>query len=331
MLRTLLAAVAILLIGASSAPASSLALRDTGLTPTIARGDAGHLLATAVDDGDVSVLDTRTRTWSTVPSPAGCRFVDAHHGTLLWNCPPTLSGPQTLSGFPTGVTYEIATRSLATLPALMPPFGNTDSARYGAIGDHFARMDLGGYHYVDLHQYVDRATGRQSYESARLGRIRDLDAPGLVRALCAGAPRPQVEGAFSLLPGEPVVSGRWSAATALSDNPDVGSVRRAPAYIGHVQAQRCGAKAHTVRVCRTVICSQPLIDGRFIAWTETRGISATSTRLVVRTLRSGRVRRTPWATLLRSPLLVDYRLYVLETPSTFDPARPLPHLMRATL
>ena len=311
-----------------TAGAADLKLRDTGLTPTIARGDAGHLLATAVDDGDVSVLDTRTQTWSTIASPAGCRFVDIHHGTLLWNCPPTLSGPQTPSGFPTGVTYDIATRSLATLPALID-FGNTDSARYAAIGDHFARMDLGGYHYVDIHQYVDRATGRQSYESARLGRIRDLDAPGLVHALCAGAPRPQVEGEFSLLPGEPVVAGSWSAATALSDN--VEHDHRAYAFAGHVQVGRCGTKARTVRVCRTVICSQPLIDGRIHRMDGDARHRRHVDPARRRTLHSGRVRRTPWAPVLRSPLLVDHRLYVLETPSTFDPARPLPRLLRAAL
>jgi hypothetical protein len=325
MLRTLIAAAAILLTSASAAHASSaLALRDTGLAVTTARGDAAHLLATAVDDGDVSVLDTRTQSWTTIPSPAGCRFVDIHHGTLLWNCAPTVGG------FPTGVTYDIATRALATLPALIP-FGNADNARYAAVGDHFARMDLDGYHYVDIHEYVDRATGRQSYENARLGRIRDLDAPTLVRALCAGAPRPQVEGAFSLLPGEPVVAGRWSAATALSDNPDVEHDHRAYAYVGHVQVDRCGTKVRTVRVCRTVICSQPLLDDHVVAWTETRGIGSTSTRLVVRMLRSGRVRRTPWAPQLLTPLLIGHRLYALAESSIFDPTRPLPKLLRAAL
>lgn len=89
-----------------TAGAATLKLRDTGLAPTIVRGDGVQRLALAVGGGPVSVLDTHTQSFSTIPTPAGCAFVDAHDATLLWNCP---SPP----AFPTAVTYEIATGRLA--------------------------------------------------------------------------------------------------------------------------------------------------------------------------------------------------------------------------
>jgi hypothetical protein len=294
--RLLLLAVAIVLAGVpGTAAAADLKLRDSGLTPTIVRGDGVQRLALAVGDGPVSVLDIRTRTWSTIPAPAGCAFADIHHATLLFNCESKL-GP-----FPTAVTYEIATASLATLPALTP-YGAAESAQYVGIGDRFARMILAGYHYVDEYTFVERATGRQIHEIARSGQVRDLDDPNLVHPLCAGALKPQVPGGVVDVDGEPAVSGRWTAATSIL------------ADASRVQIKRCGTtKARTIRVCRTVTCSQPVLDDQIVAWTELRRRPALS-RLVVRRLGSGRVRRTAWQALSLEPVLVDHRLYVHEAP-----------------
>jgi hypothetical protein len=313
-LRALLTVVATLLASVpAAASATPLALRDTGLTPTTVRGDGAQRLATSVDGGPVSVLDTRTRSFSTIPTPPGCAFADIHHATVLWNCPSQTS-------WPSAITYEITTGRLASLPPLAYG-GGEDGARYAAIGDRFARIAVQGYHYSDdASVYVERASGHQRYEFRRFGLVRDLDAPGLTRMLCAGHLEPEVEGGIGLEPGEPVVAGRWMAAVALSQNPAVGHERDAAAYIGRVLLQRCGAKARTLRVCRAVDCSMPVLDDRIVAWTERRGRGPTTTRLVVRRLRSGRVRRTPWQALGLRPVLVDHRLYVHEQPSVLDAA-----------
>jgi hypothetical protein len=314
--RLLLIAVAIFLAGVpGTAAAAELRLRDTGLTATIVRGDGAQRLALAVKTGPVSVLDTRTHAWSTIPTPAGCSFVDIHRATLLWNC-------AAQPGFPTGLTYEIATGSRATLPALSTS-GGADNARYAAIGDRFARMNLEGYHYVDAYAFIERATGRQIYEHARAGQVRDLDDPGLLRTLCAGALEPQFEGAIDLVPGDPAVAGRWTAAASLFEEAD--------SYVTRVQIKRCGtARARTIRVCRTVTCTQPVLDDRIVAWTELRGLPAQS-RLVVRWLRSGRVRRTPWQAQSLQPVLVDHRLYAHEAPVPPEPGDGRGRLLRAAL
>ena len=312
MLRTLLAAVAVLATGAPAAlagPVSPLRLRDTGVTPTIVRGDGVQRLAMAVGDGAVSVLDTRSQTFSLIPTPAGCTFADLHRATLLWNCRST-------RGFPTGSTYDMATGAVTTLAPLGAGTG-AEWARYAAIGDHFARMDLDGYHYVNAYMFVERATGRQSIVHTRSGQIRDLDAPGLTRRLCAGHIEPIVWGAIGLERGEPVAVGRWTAATTTPHESE----------LTRIQIQRCGtARARTIRVCRRLRCSDPVLDDRIVAWTEQRVVRPYASRLVVRRLRSGRVRRTPWRILSLRPVLVDHRLYVHE-----EPPPPAPHTGRGRL
>ena len=284
-----------------TALAGGLVLRDTGLRATTVRSDGEQRLALAAGDGPVSVLDTRTQTFSAIATPAGCRFVDIHRATLLWNCPSSRS-------FPSGMTYEMATGRVASLRPLQSgsEFGGAEQANYATIGDRFARISLGGYHYgSDAAVYVDRTTGRQFHRAARFGQVRDLDAPALTRELCAGSLKPQIQGGIDLQPGDPVVAGPWTAALTLTDS-----------YQEHIELQRCGGRGRTIRVCRTVTCSQPVLDHRIVAWTEARGVGVTfSSRLVVRRLRSGRVRRTPWQTTRLSPLLADRRLYAHEGPS----------------
>lgn len=311
MLRTLLAGVALVVPNSPAAP--ELRLRDTGVKPTIVRGDGVQRLAMAVGDGPVSVLDTRSQTSSTIATPAGCSFADIHRATLLWSCRST-------SIFPSGLTYEIATGASATLPPLGPG-GGVQDATYAAIGDHWARMDLGGYHFYNAYAFVERATGRQIYQETRFGQVRDLDEPDLTRTLCQGHLEPRVWGAIGLEGGEPVAAGRWTAAMTTTEG-----VER---EISRVQIKRCGtARAQTIRVCRTVTCSQPVLDDRIVAWTEHRFISPYASRLVVRRLRSGRVRRTPWLALPVRPVLVDHRLYAHEEPSPPGPSNRRGRLLR---
>ena len=314
MLRTLLVAVAVLATGAPAAlagPVAPLRLRDTGVTPTIVRGDGVRRLAMAVGGGAVSVLDTRSQAFSLIPTPAGCTFADIHRATLLWNCPSTRV-------FPTGSTYDMATGAVTTLPPLVPG-GGTEGARYAAIGEHFARMDLDGYHYFNTYMFVERATGRQSVVHARSGHIRDLDAPRLTRRLCAGHIEPIVWGGIGLEPGEPVAVGRWTAAMTTPHESN----------LARVQIQRCGsARARTIRVCRMLLCSEPVLDDRIVAWTEQRPVRPYASRLVVRWLRSGRVRRTPWRMLSLRPVLVDHRLYVHEEPAPPEPSTGRGRLLR---
>ena len=305
MLRTLLAAVAILATGAPAALAApALRLRDTGLRPTIVRGDGVQRLATAIGGGPVSVLDMRSRTSSLIPTPAGCTFADIHRATLLWSCP-------SRQGFPTGSSYDMATGAVAALPPLGAGTG-APAARYAAIGEHFARIDLDGYRSPEAPMFVERATGRQLRAAPRFGQVRDLDAPGLTRRLCAGHIEPMVPGAIFREVGEPAAVGGWTAATTRANTID--------RYFQRVQIQRCGgARARTIRVCHRLTCSQPLLDDRIVAWTEQRVVHPYASRLVVRWLRSGRVRRTPWLRLSLRPVLVDHRLYVHKAPASPEP------------
>jgi hypothetical protein len=239
---------------AARAPAASvLRLRDTGETPSIVRGDGDHRLAMVVDDGFVTVLDTRSQTFSRFPTPAGCGFADAHHATLLWSC-------RSAVGFASGVSYDIATGAEATLPPYVAGTGGALGARYGAIGDRFARIDIDAYHADNAYAYVERATGVQSYTNVRFGQARDLDQPGLLRPLCAGHLEPVVQGGIDLEPGEPAAAGGWTAATTISE----------PTWdtrLTRIQIQRCGTtRARTIRVCSTVTCSEPVLDDRIITW-----------------------------------------------------------------
>ncbi len=296
-----------------SAGAAALKLRDTGETPSIVRGDAGHLLAMAVGGGPVSLLDTRTQTFSAIATPAGCNFADIHDATVLWDCPSPTSRPS-------GVTYDIASGRVGSLA----PFQIYDDfGHFDVIGDRYARLTLEGYHYTNAFGFVDRVSGRQFLAPVRFGFVRDLDAPALTRRLCRGALRPDIQGGIDLEPGEPAVAGPWTAAMNESQTPGVPS---------SVQLQHCGAKARKIRVCRTVTCSPPLLDDRIVAWTEARA-RPEGFRLVVRQLRSGRVRRTAWLPARVEPVLVDHRLYALQPAAVVAYGDPHPRgrLLRAAL
>ncbi len=115
-----------------------------------------------------------------------------------------------------------------------------------------------------------------------------------------------------------------TTATATADDRD--------RPVARVQIQRCGtARARTIRVCRTVTCSQPVLDDRIVAWREDRVAPPWASRLVVRWLGSGRVRRTPWRAPRLTPVLVGHRLYAHEEPAAPLPAPGRGRLLRVAL
>jgi hypothetical protein len=160
--------------------------------------------------------------------------------------------------------------------------------------------------------YVNRVTGEQTTPVYDPRRVIDLDRTSLTRVLCTGQQQIYVSyyGGHGLpvgVPGELASSGPWAAGTTYADKlyGDPGP--------GRVELQHCGAKPKTLKICTApLMCSQPVINGSIVAWTENR----TSTvkpqgRLVVRSLRTGRIRATPWTSKLIDPLLVGQRLYLV--------------------
>jgi hypothetical protein len=300
-LRVAVCAVVVLLGIPANAPAASLRLHDTGLTGNIARGDGVRYVASATSDGPVTVLDTRTGERRTIPTPANCAFRDIHRGTLLWSC-------RTSSQlYNSGATYDLATGRVATLPQPRPSAGGLpDRATYDAIGDRWARVIFFGYHYA-YPTYVERTSGQQPTVKRRRDRVVDLDAPSLTRKLCSGQRRPYVDDDASGIGtelGELAIAGRRAAATTYPS---------AAGGTARVELQRCATRPRTLTVCRRVICTQPVINDRIVAWAEShfdhRG-RATG-RLVVRSLRTGRTRTTATSPTTLEPLLVGDRLYVL--------------------
>ncbi len=294
----------LLVVGcASSAPAAPLTLRDTGLSGH-ARSDAVRYLA-ASDGQAVTVLDTATGTRRAIPAPGpGCGFTDIHRGTLLWSC------ENPAAPLDRGVTFDLASGRLGTLAPAQPPLNSgAGPGFYASIGDRWAAATFTTARPLSAIAYVERSTGQQRLlDPTALSRnsVVDIDTPSLTRRLCDGQRRPyvaNVDGTGREL-GELATAGRWAAATTY---PGPRARQTAPAG---VELQRCAAKPRTLKVCRAPwACTQPVIDDRVVAWVETRRRKG---RLVVRSLRTGRVRATTVRTFHDElkPLLVGDRLYL---------------------
>jgi hypothetical protein len=289
----------------SSAHAAPLTLRDTGLSGS-ARSDAVRYLAVSADGHAVTVLDTRTGARRAIAAPgAGCGFRDIHRGTLLWHC------ENPVAPLAAGVTFDLATGRVGTLPQAQPPLDSgSGPGVYASIGDRWAAATFNAFRPLSTIAYVERATGRQQLlDPTALSRasVVDADAPTLTRRLCGGQRRPYVAGfdGIGRELGDLATAGRWAAATTYR-GADV--AQSAPAS---VELQRCGARPRTLKVCRAPwSCTQPVIGDRVVAWVEARRRKA---RLVVRSLRTGRTR----ATTMRdhhdamTPLLVGDRLFLV--------------------
>lgn len=288
----------------ATAQAVPLALRDVGpvMGPTV-RSDGERLIATDLSQQAVQVLDTRTGTTQAVASPQGCSFADIHHATILWSCPNTVAGSPSTSS--TGRALDLTTGQAIDLPAyVQQQNSNVDDAPYDAIGERWARVQVFGYHF-SFAVFVDRRTGRFVQPQERPDHLADLDRSPLSRQLCQGQQRSMVPNPsfLGIKLGPLAVAGPWAAATSYRDDAEPH---------GRVLLQHCGRAPDVVKHCRTVECTQPLITDRWVAWAENRYVGDGEGRLVVRSLASGRTRRTAIRTSApMTPLLVGERLYVV--------------------
>lgn len=307
MLRTVTLGLLLLLVGCfSSAAAAPLRLRDTGLAG-FARGDGVRYLAVTADQHPVTVLDVVTQARRTIPAPApDCRLSDIHRATLLWNC------QQTTPSAKRGVTYDLSTGALGSLESPQPPLNSgADFGTYRAIGTHWAQAAFTAYRQLGAMGYVQRFTGEQRIldpSSVGRNRIVDLDAPSLTRKLCSGQRRPYVgqpDGTTVGL-GDLAFAGRWAAATTLPGPESRGGGGTSAT----VELQRCGTKPRALTICD---CSQPVINGKIVAWIQRGG--SKRFRLVLRSLRTGRTRATKVMLGSFTPVLVGDRLYLTSSGS----------------
>jgi hypothetical protein len=302
---TLVLTATVIIASYGSAAAATLALHAEGVVGDTVRSDGERYIASAsYGTGAIAVLDVRTNTRRAIPSPAGCGFADIHRATLMWSCFPVVpTGP---SAAPSrGVTLDLATREIGALPAPSPsPGAGSETGTYAAIGERWAQAHFDGYHY-SYSTYVDRVTGLQHQLAATRSSVIDLDLPSLTRTLCEGQRRPYVlddDSGIGVELGDLATAGRWAAGTTYADVEDP---------MGRLELQRCGTKPRTLKICRTVLCTQPVITHRFVAWAENRDGKIREGRLVVRSLRTGRTRVTSMRARPLTPLLVGDRLYVL--------------------
>jgi hypothetical protein len=289
-----------------TAAAAPLKLRDSGLSG-YARSDGVKYLAISSDSHVVTVVDTITQARRTIPAPAGdCTFRDIHRGTLLWSC--ANEPPQ----FDRGVTYDLATRQVRALPQLQLTGPNTatfgaEAASYAEIGDHWAKATYSGYH-IGVPAYIQRDSGQPQAISPGADSVVDLDAASLTRALCDGQRRPALPNdgydITGSLFGDLATAGDWAATTNYPATNRTGDDRQ------RVTLQHCGSTPRPLKVCRRVVCGQPVINDRIVAWVETKRLH--TVRLVVRSLRTGRTRASTTRAYrgTATPLLVGSRLYL---------------------
>jgi hypothetical protein len=301
--RALIVVALVLASAPGYASASLLVLRDAGpVGGYVVRGDGARYIASTenVATSAVTVLDTHTQSRRTLPTPTNCALRDIHHGTLLWNC------RKTTDRYGHGVTYDLDSATISELPRLTPaPRSFPEDGGFDAIGDRWAAASYTANHGGSYPIYFDRVTGQQRAELPRADRVVDLDSISLLRRLCTGHRRPTVieytHTGIGRAPGRLAIDGRWAAGIFQRDTAN-GRAR--------IELQRCGARPRTVRVCRTVSCSQPVIGTGILAWIESRKVKPYADRVVVHSLRSGRARRSSWVPSLQSLLLVGSRLYV---------------------
>lgn len=319
------AAAAALLLGAvpASADAAKLTLRDTGVTGSAMLGDGQRYIAVVTSPRKLTLIDIRGGPRPVIPIPPGCTLTDVHHGSLLWSCAPP---PNVCCGaFDTGIVQNIATGARRMLPRVPVRANDTvsEGGHWAELGDRFVRSTSAGYHFTGS-LYTDLTTGRVRQVNARRDTVVQLDRPQLTRRLCSGQLRPQIsdDTGLELIPGPLATAGRWAAARSYSDRE----------HMQRIRLERCGQPARTLRRCAKTICSDPVIDDRFVAWSSRRRNGPTV--LTVRSLRSGPVRRlTEAPSHGLAPLLIGGRLYVVRsTPLDGRPLAPVvQRLMRAVL
>jgi hypothetical protein len=281
-----------------AASAASLRLRDVGSAGGArVTGDEDRYIAATTGEGAVQLLDVRTGRRGSIANPIGCSFSDVHDGVLLWTC-------DAGGSLRPGAMFDLRTRRAAGLPVPTPaPRTFPDGSQYVTIGRHWARVHLYGYHF-SYESFVNRATGQTVHPAPDdLRLLADEDSVNLTRRLCNGQRRvliPDDDAGLGVVAGPLATSGRWAAGTGYED---------VESPIGRVQLQRCGQPTRVLRTCRRFSCSQPVITSKWVAWTES---TPDSGRIVVRSLTTGRTRRSASRTSGMSPLLLGRRLYVVS-------------------
>lgn len=276
---------------ATSASGAKLTMRDVGRVGAEVRSDGERYVATATGGGAVTVLDTARNRVSKRRTPRGCWFRGLGAGTLLWAC---------RDG--TGRTFNLRNGARGSLPVPRPRSSHPKvSPSYEDIGTRWARARFVGY-LSSYEVFVERRTGRQVIPPTPTRRvIPDLDRPEVMRRLCASVRRPLVPGGdIGVQPGPLTLLGGWAARTTFSHT-------RLP--IARVQLQHCERPTRTVRTCRGVFCTQPVLSRRVIAWVEERPGSAGRVTIRLRYLGSRRERsvRTDGPVQL---LMAGQRLFV---------------------
>ena len=322
----MVAAVAALM-GLTGTAQAALHLRDLGPLPNpvvipyaagppgVVRGDGVRYIANPTADGGVSVLDVVTGRRRAVPQLYDCRFIDIHHGELLWACPPA---PSADDGAEYGAVQNLATGAVEqVLPPLEPMFRDVDQFLWASLGDRYATIAFSGYHYEGA-VAVDRLTGVQSV-IANPGRdvVVDLDRASLTRKLCHGQRRGlDFDFTGGLMPSGLATAGVWAATVTTTGD-----------QTSRLELQHCGSKVKVIERNPSPDITGLVINDRFMAWTEYSSASM-RTRVVVRFHRSGRIVRSAPASpgTYLTTLLVGPRLYLVQ--GTTNPDVPQ-HLLRA--
>jgi hypothetical protein len=320
--RLLVVIASLLAAAPARADAAALTLRDTGVTGSAFHTDGERYIAIATSAREVTVIDVRGGARPVLPIPAGCTLADVHRGSLLWTCeqPPNVC----CGRFDTGIVQNIATGARRMLPRA--PVRATDNVSEGGhwaeLGDRFVRSTYAGYH-VTGSLYTDLRTGRVRRVDDRRDTVVQLDGPQFTRRLCSGQLRPQIsdDTGSVLIPGPLATAGRWAAANSYSERE----------RLQRIVLQSCGQPTRILHRCVKSTCSDPVIDGRVVAWVERprRG----NPTLTVRSLRSGGLIRRVTENAGLAPLLVGGRLYVVRSTSLgSQPLAPVQQrLMRALL
>ena len=289
---------ALLIAHVPAASAARLKLRDVGSAGgERVIGDEDRHIAATTGAGAVWLLDVRTGRSRSIPNPTGCTFSDVHDSVLLWTC-------DAGGSLRAGAMFDLRTRRGAGLPVPTPaPQSFPDGSEYVAIGRHWARVHFYGYHF-SYESFINRATGQTVHPPRNdLRLLADEDSVNLTRRLCNGQRRVLIPNDYSglgVVAGPLATSGRWAAGTGYQD---------VESPIGRVQLQRCGQPTKVLRTCRQFRCSQPVITSKWVAWTESTPHSG---RLMVRSLTTGRTRRSAVRASGMSPLLLGRRLYVVS-------------------
>ncbi len=307
-LSGLFLALSMLALSAATAGATS---RNLGAYPLgsglLVTNGRGYLATTG--NGVVWFVDLRSGERRTVDVQPPCSGQGLSAGKLVVNCslPAVLPPYQYASGY----TDDLRTGARAELPPLtVAAFGTSTSSgyydeTYRAVGRRWAEIKEVEYH-LERVRFLDLLTGAVSDGPGINPRlVADLDAPSGVRRLCSPlrgprVPNPQFQ--FGLIPGVPVLAGRYAAAVYYRENTTESPSSRIE--LGH-----CGTPTKVVRRCRSVTCDQVVLDRRTLAWVETPYIGASS-RIFIRSLRTGKTRRITRSSRVQIQL-VRGELYVL--------------------